>query len=312
MQRVPLLSFVAVMALAASGCSGTVDDDPEIGSGGTAGSAATSGGTVNNASGGASPSGLGGSSSGGVSAAGGASNGGASAGAPATFGGAVGAGGTATAAGGSALSGGSTGRGGASASGGRRGNNGGSTGTGGVTTTNGGSSSGGSTSTSGGSASGGGTSTAGQCSLMQSGATGDEPNGQIPVCCAPTSAENALIQEVFTLLNAHRAANGLSALAYDTKLEAAVQGHCLHMGLHEFFAHEAPEAALTTPWTRATLCGSSANGENIAQGQRSPADVMTAWTNSSGHNANMLNTRFKRVGIGYDASSRSWGQLFGN
>lgn len=163
----------------------------------------------------------------------------------------------------------------------------------------------------GGPAQAGSGSTGDACSLYREGATGDEPDGRIPVCCAPTTAEQPFVDEVFMLLNAHRAANGLSALAYDEELEAAVQGHCVHMSLHDFFAHEAPESGVVLPWDRAELCGTTANGENIARGQRTPAEVMTGWTNSSGHNRNMLGN-FRRVGIGYDDNGRYWGQLFGN
>jgi uncharacterized protein YkwD len=146
---------------------------------------------------------------------------------------------------------------------------------------------------------------------MLDGATGNEPNGQIPVCCTPDSTEKTNIDEVFSLLNAHRAANGLSALAYDTLLEATIQGHCQHMSAHSFFDHTAPEAAVDLPWPRAQLCGTTANAENIAQGYTSPSAVMTGWTNSPGHEANMLTTNSSRVGIGYEATGRYWGQIFG-
>jgi uncharacterized protein YkwD len=149
------------------------------------------------------------------------------------------------------------------------------------------------------------------CSLMLDGATGNEPNGQIPVCCTPDSSEKSSIDEVFSLLNAHRAANGLSALAYDALLEATIQGHCIHMSQHSFFDHTAPESAVNLPWPRATLCGTSANAENIAQGYNSASAVMTGWTNSSGHNANMLTTGSTRVGVGYEATGKYWGQIFG-
>jgi uncharacterized protein YkwD len=115
---------------------------------------------------------------------------------------------------------------------------------------------------------------------------------------------------VFALLNDYRISNGRSALTYDTKLEATIQGHCIHMGIHSFFDHTAPESAVSSPWTRANLCGTSANGENIANGYSSPAAVMTGWKNSPGHNANMLNSSFTRVGIGYYQGY--WGQIFGN
>jgi hypothetical protein len=156
--------------------------------------------------------------------------------------------------------------------------------------------------------SGGGTS-GGTCSLELTGATGNEPGGQIPVCCAPTPSEKAEIEAVFALLNEHRANNGVPALAYDDKLEAAIQGHCIHMVQHPFFDHSAPESEVSSPWTRAEMCGTSASGENIAGGQSSPQDVMDSWKSSSGHNDNMLDGKFKRVGIGRHGSY--WGQIFG-
>jgi uncharacterized protein YkwD len=84
------------------------------------------------------------------------------------------------------------------------------------------------------------------------------------------------------------------------------------MAQHDFFEHTAPEKAVSSPWDRAEECGTNANGENIAQGQRSPEDVMEDWIDSPGHNENMLNSRFTRVGIGYFADGRYWGQIFGN
>jgi len=155
----------------------------------------------------------------------------------------------------------------------------------------------------------GGNPNAGTCSLAQDGATGNEPGGKIPVCCAPTAAEKAEIDQVFALLNEHRAANGVAPLQYDLELEAAIQGHCLHMAQHPFFDHSAPEPSVSSPWTRAELCGTSASGENIANGQSSPESVMSSWKQSSGHNKNMLDPGFTRVGIGRHESY--WGQIFG-
>jgi uncharacterized protein YkwD len=147
------------------------------------------------------------------------------------------------------------------------------------------------------------------CGVVLSGATGREPNRQIPVCCRPTTGEKNQINAVFNLLNQHRAANGRAALSYSTNLQRAIQGHCLHMSLHPFFSHTAPEAAISSPWTRANKCGTTANGENIAAGYATPAAVMNGWKNSSGHNANMLNSGFKRVGI--CRVGNNWGQIFG-
>ncbi|MBK7400666.1 MAG: CAP domain-containing protein [Myxococcales bacterium] len=150
--------------------------------------------------------------------------------------------------------------------------------------------------------------TGGVCSVTAAGATGKEPGGAIPVCCAPTAVEKTAVMEVFKLINAHRAANGKPALTYDTKLEAAIQAHCQHMATHTFFDHVAPEAAVASFTTRASKCGTGASGENIAWGYPTPAAVMDGWKKSPGHNANMLGAH-TRIGIG--KSGTYWGQIFG-
>ena len=63
-----------------------------------------------------------------------------------------------------------------------------------------------------------------------------------------------------------------------------------------------------TPWDRirAQLNGAEpfgAMGENIAKGQRTPAEVMTGWMNSPGHKANILNCGFKNIGVGVAAGA---------
>jgi hypothetical protein len=138
--------------------------------------------------------------------------------------------------------------------------------------------------------------------------TAQGSRGAIPACCTPTAAEREMVMGVFTLLNQHRMANGKAALKLDPKLEEAMQGHCRHMAARNFFSHTAPESAVASVGQRATLCGSTASGENIAYNQRTPAAVMSSWTNSPGHNANMLGN-YTRVGIGYHMGR--WGQIFG-
>jgi uncharacterized protein YkwD len=169
---------------------------------------------------------------------------------------------------------------------------------------------------SGGSGGTGGTSGAGgvdiaghTCSRTSPGATGNEPDGLIPICCAPTSEERALIDSAFNLLNEHRVASGVNPLDYDPLLEAAIQGHCVHMATHPFSEHVAPEALVSSPEVRADLCGSSAIVENLADGYLDAASVMQSWINSPQHNRHMLNVSFTRVGIGN--VNDSWGQLFG-
>jgi uncharacterized protein YkwD len=143
--------------------------------------------------------------------------------------------------------------------------------------------------------------------------------------CVTNSTEAARCQEVFTQLNQYRQSLGLSSLAYDFRLEECMTGHCHHMGQHRFFAHSLPTTDSTfsselsqagDPWKRAASCGTSANGENIAAGYTSATAVMNAWKGSPGHDSNMRNVNWTRVGVGYFYLSGSpyghyWGQLFG-
>ncbi|MER2170832.1 MAG: CAP domain-containing protein, partial [Psychrobacillus psychrodurans] len=54
----------------------------------------------------------------------------------------------------------------------------------------------------------------------------------------------------------------------------------------------------------------TAAGENIAKGQKSAAQVMEAWMNSSGHRANILDAKFTHIGVGYVGDGNYWTQMF--
>jgi uncharacterized protein YkwD len=54
----------------------------------------------------------------------------------------------------------------------------------------------------------------------------------------------------------------------------------------------------------------SSAGENIAKGQKTPAEVVTAWMNSAGHRANILNKTYTHLGVGYEAQAKCWVQQF--
>ena len=51
-------------------------------------------------------------------------------------------------------------------------------------------------------------------------------------------------------------------------------------------------------------------GENIAMGYRTPQSVVDGWMNSEGHRANILNSSFTEIGVGYVASGNYWTQMF--
>ncbi|MBZ9643906.1 CAP domain-containing protein, partial [Streptomyces sp. PSKA30] len=120
--------------------------------------------------------------------------------------------------------------------------------------------------------------------------------------------------EVVELTNRERTRAGLPPLAVDPVLTAAAQAHSADMVARDFYSHTAPDGS--QPWDRAAAAGSTRRsiGENIACGQRSPAEVVTGWMNSPGHRANILKPGFTHLGIGFAGGGRAgtyWTQLFG-
>lgn len=120
--------------------------------------------------------------------------------------------------------------------------------------------------------------------------------------------------EVLSRTNAERAAAELPPLAHDPRLAAAAQAYSTDMATRGFYSHTSPEGL--QPWdrARATGCTHRGIGENIACGQRSPAEVVQGWMNSPGHRANILKPDFTHLGIGFAGGGPAgtyWTQLFG-
>lgn len=120
--------------------------------------------------------------------------------------------------------------------------------------------------------------------------------------------------EVTDLTNRERARAGLAPLATDALLTSAAQAHSTDMVVRAFYSHTGPDGS--QPWDRAAAAGSTRRmiGENIACGQRSPAEVVEGWMNSPGHRANILKREFTHIGIGFAGGGKAgtyWTQLFG-
>ena len=127
--------------------------------------------------------------------------------------------------------------------------------------------------------------------------------------------ESALsyINQVVSLVNAERTKARLDALTIDSKLQTAAQVRAQE--IETSFSHTRPNGtSFATAIKEQNLSYRSA-GENIAWGQRSPQEVVTAWMNSPGHRANIMNANFTKIGVGYYQNSRGvnyWSQLFTN
>lgn len=79
---------------------------------------------------------------------------------------------------------------------------------------------------------------------------------------------------------------------------------------NRYFAHNSP--LYGTPFQMIKAFGISYRtaGENIAYGQRTPKQVVDGWMNSSGHRANILNSSYTQIGVGYVPNGHYWTQMF--
>ncbi len=125
-----------------------------------------------------------------------------------------------------------------------------------------------------------------------------------------TSDVSAFEQEVVKLTNAERTKAGLTPFKTDDQLMAAAREKSQDMQSKNYFSHTSP--TFGSPFDRMKALGISykSAGENIAQGQRSPQEVVQAWMDSPGHRANILNEKFTHIGVGYVKSGNYWTQQF--
>ncbi|MGB0439514.1 MAG: CAP domain-containing protein [Paracoccaceae bacterium] len=90
------------------------------------------------------------------------------------------------------------------------------------------------------------------------------------------------------LLNQFRAENGLGALTRSAQLQRAAELHAADMDAGNEMTHTGTNGSTLGERVRAQGYGYCTVAENVAFGQRSLDEVMTAWITSAGHRKNML------------------------
>ncbi len=117
-------------------------------------------------------------------------------------------------------------------------------------------------------------------------------------------------REVVRLVNAERTKRGLSPLAENWQLSRVARYKSQDMKDRGYFSHTSPTYGSPFQMMKNFGISYKTAGENIARGQSTPAAVVNAWMNSSGHRANILNSSFTEIGVGYVADGRYWTQMF--
>ncbi len=119
--------------------------------------------------------------------------------------------------------------------------------------------------------------------------------------------------EVIRLINIERTNRGIPALVTNWQLSRVARYKSQDMINKNYFSHTSPTYG--SPFTMMQNFGLkfSAAGENIAYGQRSAQEVVTAWMNSPGHRANILSLAYTQTGVGAAKKSDGtfyWTQMF--
>ncbi|WP_430789784.1 CAP domain-containing protein [Virgibacillus flavescens] len=121
---------------------------------------------------------------------------------------------------------------------------------------------------------------------------------------------NEFETKVIELTNTERKNAGLSGLKEDASLSRVAELKSRDMVNNNYFSHTSPTYG--SPFDMMSEFGVSYNaaGENIAHGQQTPEQVVNAWMGSEGHRANILNSDFTHIGVGYIKNGDYWTQMF--
>ena len=134
--------------------------------------------------------------------------------------------------------------------------------------------------------------------------------GQIINIPTLNASVDAYEREVVRLVNVERAKAGLSPLEYDWQLSRVARYKSEDMQKNKYFSHTSPTYGSPFNMMKSFGISYKTAGENIAKGYQTPSAVVDGWMNSKGHRANILNSSFTHIGVGYVASGNYWTQMF--
>lgn len=124
------------------------------------------------------------------------------------------------------------------------------------------------------------------------------------------SSVTAYEAEVVRLVNEIRNKNGLKPLSEDWQLSRVARYKSQDMKDKKYFSHTSPTYGSPFQMMKSFGITYRSAGENIAKGYASPKAVVDGWMNSSGHRANILNSSFTHIGVGYVSDGNYWTQMF--
>lgn len=141
----------------------------------------------------------------------------------------------------------------------------------------------------------------------------DQDNTQQGTDTAEPVEATQQAQEVLKIVNQERSKVGLKALTLSAELTDVATVKAQDMADNGYFDHTSPNYGSPFEMMRHFGIQYRSAGENIAAGQKTAQEVMNSWMNSSGHRANILNSDYEQIGIGYVTGGQYgtyWVQMF--
>lgn len=112
------------------------------------------------------------------------------------------------------------------------------------------------------------------------------------------SAYTSIESEIIALTNQSRLESGVSALKLDSELERAAQAKAQDMVSQNYFAHFGPGEKKPWDWIDYSKYPYSIAGENLGKDFITAASVHRALMASATHRKNILNPKYRDLGIG--------------
>ena len=120
-------------------------------------------------------------------------------------------------------------------------------------------------------------------------------------------------KQVVKLVNEERKEAGRAALSANKQLNVLAQMKAEDMAKNNYFSHTSPTYGSAFDMLKQYEVSYKTAGENIARGQKTAQSVMNSWMNSQGHRANILESGYTQIGVGYALSGSGtpyWVQIF--
>jgi uncharacterized protein YkwD len=106
------------------------------------------------------------------------------------------------------------------------------------------------------------------------------------------------VKGIINITNQERQKNGLPLLKENSQLNQSAKIKADDMLKNQYFAHESLKGEGVSDLAKKTGYDYIVIGENLAMGNfKDDNDLVSAWMNSPGHRANILNSKYEEIGV---------------